>query len=172
MATAQQKVDAAGRAFTDLEGKNQPLAQKLFADWVGAGFQLSAGVAGDLASVTAVSPSDAAAISAMMTDKAATAIVVKAGLGPIATGIGNAIGGAASKTVVPAANMALPAVFSGLHDFTNLTIPGAILGTLAGALTDGKMWRSLGWIVGGLLLLLMGLALWVKGSLNPLKALR
>jgi len=35
------------------------------------------------------------------------------------------------------------------------------------ALTDGRMWRSLGWLVAGLVLIIMGFVLWVKGDLAP-----
>lgn len=36
-----------------------------------------------------------------------------------------------------------------------------------GALSDAKMWRSLGWIVLGLILIVMGFVLWAKGDLAP-----
>lgn len=45
-------------------------------------------------------------------------------------------------------------------------------GVLAGGITDGKMWRSFGWLLLGLLILVIGVALWVQGSVNPLAALR
>lgn len=56
--------------------------------------------------------------------------------------------------------------FSGLSDI------GAVFGALGNGVADGKMWRSLGWLIGGLILMLVGIALWVKGSLNPLAAVR
>lgn len=45
----------------------------------------------------------------------------------------------------------------------------AIGGSLAGlgaAITDGKMWRSLGWLVFGVLMLLFGVFLWVRKELE------
>lgn len=38
-------------------------------------------------------------------------------------------------------------------------------------LTDGKMWRSLAWMLLGVILMFMGISLWIKGSINPLAAL-
>lgn len=35
------------------------------------------------------------------------------------------------------------------------------------AVTNGKMWRSLGWLLLGLLLILFGASLWIKGSVSP-----
>jgi hypothetical protein len=35
------------------------------------------------------------------------------------------------------------------------------------ALTDGRMWRSLGWMVAGLILVILGLVWWSKGILAP-----
>jgi hypothetical protein len=35
------------------------------------------------------------------------------------------------------------------------------------ALTDGRMWRSLGWLVAGLMLVILGFVLWVRGDLAP-----
>ena len=35
-------------------------------------------------------------------------------------------------------------------------------------LTDGKLWRSLGWIILGIILMLFGVAIWVTGQKNPL----
>jgi hypothetical protein len=35
------------------------------------------------------------------------------------------------------------------------------------AITDGKMWRSLGWAIIGLLLIMAGLYMWGKGWLAP-----
>lgn len=35
------------------------------------------------------------------------------------------------------------------------------------ALTDGRMWRSLGWLVAGLLLVILGFTLWIRGDLAP-----
>lgn len=43
-----------------------------------------------------------------------------------------------------------------------------IMGDFFSGITDGKMWRSLGWLTLGIVLFLGGLALWLKGSLNPL----
>lgn len=37
-----------------------------------------------------------------------------------------------------------------------------IIGDIGRALTDGKMWRSLGWVVLGIILILAGLALFLK----------
>lgn len=38
------------------------------------------------------------------------------------------------------------------------------------AVTNGKMWRSLGWLILGVLLMIMGVALWLKGSISPAQA--
>ena len=34
-------------------------------------------------------------------------------------------------------------------------------------LTDGKLWRSLGWIILGIILMIFGVAIWVTGQKNP-----
>ena len=34
-------------------------------------------------------------------------------------------------------------------------------------LTDGKLWRSLGWIILGVILMIFGVAIWVTGQKNP-----
>lgn len=52
---------------------------------------------------------------------------------------------------------------------TNINIDplAGIAGSLEaffGALTDGKMWRSIGWILLGILLMLLGVALWIGPS--------
>ncbi len=47
-----------------------------------------------------------------------------------------------------------------------------IIGDFFSGITDGKMWRSLGWLLLGILILFAGTALWAKGSLNPVSALR
>lgn len=39
------------------------------------------------------------------------------------------------------------------------------------AVTNGKMWRSLGWLLLGLVLIIMGAALWIKGSVSPQDAI-
>ncbi len=47
----------------------------------------------------------------------------------------------------------------------------ALKGIWAG-LSDGKMWRSLGWIVLGVVLMLLGAAAWIGMSKNPLSIAR
>jgi hypothetical protein len=37
--------------------------------------------------------------------------------------------------------------------------------------TDGKFWRSLGWLLLGIVLMLMGAVSWIGMSRNPLRAL-
>ena len=44
---------------------------------------------------------------------------------------------------------------------------GAVLDAAYKALTDGKMWRSLGWMVLGLILMVMGLRMWIGKSALP-----
>lgn len=39
-----------------------------------------------------------------------------------------------------------------------------IIGDIGRALTDGKMWRSLGWLLLGILLMFIGIALWIGPS--------
>ena len=36
------------------------------------------------------------------------------------------------------------------------------------AITDGKMWRSVGWLLLGVTLMILGAALWMKGSASSL----
>lgn len=38
---------------------------------------------------------------------------------------------------------------------------GASLHTFVSAITDGKLWRSLGWVILGIFLLLLGIGLWL-----------
>jgi len=40
------------------------------------------------------------------------------------------------------------------------------------SVTDGKMWRSAGWLVLGVLLILLGAATWVAASKNPVSIAR
>lgn len=47
-----------------------------------------------------------------------------------------------------------------------------IFGDFFSGLTNGKMWRSLGWVLLGILLMLAGAALWLKGSISPLSMLK
>jgi hypothetical protein len=57
------------------------------------------------------------------------------------------------------------AVNGGLSGITGgLSDVGAGLIAFFGTITDGQMWRSIGWLVLGVLLLGTGLALWVKGE--------
>jgi hypothetical protein len=39
-------------------------------------------------------------------------------------------------------------------------------------LTDGKLWRSLGWIILGIVMMLLGVAIWVTGQRNPVSIAR
>ena len=39
-------------------------------------------------------------------------------------------------------------------------------------LTDGKLWRSLGWLLLGIVLMLLGVAIWVTGQRNPVSIAR
>lgn len=48
-----------------------------------------------------------------------------------------------------------------LHGIDNI---GATLEAFYDDITDGKLWRSLGWIVLGILLIIAGLYLWVRTS--------
>lgn len=63
-----------------------------------------------------------------------------------------------------------PTAITGAVD--GLSAIGAALHTFVSAVTDGKMWRSLAWVILGLLLVLGGTALWLRGTVNPLAALR
>lgn len=47
---------------------------------------------------------------------------------------------------------------------TGLTDVGAGLIAFFGTITDGAMWRSLGWLALGVLLIAVGVGLWVKGE--------
>lgn len=71
----------------------------------------------------------------------------------------------ASKPAPGALQQAVPAL-SGIEGVAR------IIGDFFTALTDGKMWRSLGWLLLGIILTLAGAALWLKGSINPLAGLR
>ena len=41
-----------------------------------------------------------------------------------------------------------------------------VLEGFVGAVTDGTMWRSLGWLLLGIVLMLFGLKLWIGGSMR------
>lgn len=63
----------------------------------------------------------------------------------------------------------LPNPLSGLEAIAK------IMGDIGRALTDGKMWRSLGWLLLGILLMMAGVALWIGPSAarrSPLGVLR
>lgn len=63
--------------------------------------------------------------------------------------------------------------FAGLADLASAVAKiGAVFYDIGKALTDGKMWRSLGWLILGLLLALGGAALWLRGSFSPLSMLK
>ena len=61
------------------------------------------------------------------------------------------------------ATASVPAPLSG--------ITTVIEGIWAG-ITDGKLWRSLGWIILGVVLMLMGAASWIGMSKNPVAIAR
>ncbi len=48
-----------------------------------------------------------------------------------------------------------------------LTDAGAALIAFFGTITDGEMWRSLGWLLLGIVLMGVGLALWTKNQAIP-----
>ena len=40
------------------------------------------------------------------------------------------------------------------------------------SIADGKMWRSLGWLLLGVVLMLLGAASWIAGQKNPVSIAR
>lgn len=62
--------------------------------------------------------------------------------------------------------------FSGLAGIANAVAKaGAVFYDVGQAVTDGKMWRSLGWLLLGLLLIAGGIALFAGKQLTPIGAL-
>lgn len=57
----------------------------------------------------------------------------------------------------------LAGLFSGAG-LSGLTDVGASLIAFFGSITDGAMWRSLGWLLLGVLLMAAGLGLWVRSG--------
>ena len=66
-------------------------------------------------------------------------------------------------------NTAGPATASVPPSLAGITT--VIEGIWAG-LTDGKLWRSVGWLVLGIILMLLGIAVWVTGQRNPVSIAR
>lgn len=69
------------------------------------------------------------------------------------------------------ANKGLPALANAAPTVPSVPDPLAPLAGIAGsleafftALTDGKMWRSLGWIILGIALMIIGVVLWIGPS--------
>lgn len=77
--------------------------------------------------------------------------VITAGLG---AGLGAA--GAAGLPAIPGADAGIANPLAPLGDIA------AALKSFYSAVTDGKMWRSIAWILLGLLLLVNGILLWLK----------
>lgn len=89
------------------------------------------------------------------------------------TGAQNAPTGIPGIDITPQGGITTSNPFQGLADVANaLAKIGAVMFDIGKAVTDGKMWRSLGWLILGLLLALGGAALWLKGSFNPISMLK
>lgn len=50
---------------------------------------------------------------------------------------------------------------------SKLSDVGSVLLGFFGAVTDGTMWRSLGWLLLGVIMMFAGLALWTKTEVIP-----
>lgn len=76
----------------------------------------------------------------------------------------------------PAAGLSVPNPFAGIADTAHaIAAIGAFLDDVWKALTDGKMWRSIGWLLLGVLVMLGAVAWWIGPSasrMSPLGILR
>jgi hypothetical protein len=63
--------------------------------------------------------------------------------------------------ISPSGGIDLPDPLSGIERV------GAVIEGVSKALLDGSMWRSAGWLLLGLVLIVAGLALWLKKSAGP-----
>lgn len=85
------------------------------------------------------------------------------------SGIIPGIIGGATGNLGSGVGLSLPNPLSGLEAIAK------IFGDFSRAVTDGKMWRSLGWLLLGILLMLAGVLLWIGPSAarrSPLGVLR
>lgn len=81
---------------------------------------------------------------------------------PSQTAANKAINGIQAKNPAPGLAQQFGAPFSSVQN---------ALTAFYRAVTNGKMWRSLGWIVLGLVMIIMGVSLWIKGTITPADAL-
>jgi hypothetical protein len=78
---------------------------------------------------------------------------------------------AAANTALPGiqANTPAPgALAQAVPQIAGLEGIAKIFGDFFSGITDGKMWRSLGWLLLGILIFLIGLAMWIGKEATPL----
>lgn len=77
----------------------------------------------------------------------------------------------AAQGATPSGGSIWSAVGGGIPGISQLSDVARVLAAFYQALTNGKMWRSLGWILLGLALFLSGLFLWLGKDLPPVMPL-
>jgi hypothetical protein len=106
--------------------------------------------------------------------QAATAYIAGAGvssaIGNVGTFVGSDVPNAAASAAETAAANNPFAGIAGIA--TAIAKFGAVIYELGKAITDGKLWRSVAWLLLGIILMLAGTALWLKGSFNPLSLVK